>query len=205
MKSKKIISMILATVTALSLCLPAFAAFNPEDQTPTEVTASSSYKDDTIILGRIQPGEGTLIVTDEPNMMGDGDIMPFAANSRFLFSAEATNVKNIVTTRASNKVITRETTKGDIRVSGTLTYSPDPSESQSRAIRTGLCTYNATYDRFETSPSLYLLFENGAHNSHVINGTAMKASRNYYGFIRNLIEDNVHKVNGTVYYYDDYD
>lgn len=195
--------MVLATVAALSLCLPAFAASSPEDQMPAEIMAPSPYEDDTIILGRVEPGEGTLIVTDGPNTMGG--IMPFAANSRLLFSAEATNVKNLVATRASNKSITRETTKGDIRVSGTLTYSPDPSESQSRAIRTGLCTYNATKDKFETSPSLYLLFENGAHNSHVINRTAMKVSQKYYGFVRNLIEDNVHKVNGTVYYYDDYD
>ncbi len=202
MKNKKIISMALATVTAFSLCLPAFAASSLEDQMPAEVSALSSYEDNTIILGRIEPGEGTLTVTDTPDMMGG--IMPFL-NSRFLFSATATNVKNVVTTRASNKVITRETTNGDIRVSGTLTYSPEPSESKSRAIRTGLCIYNVVTDQFESSGPLSLLFENGVRNSHLVNRSAMESGRNYYGFVRNLIEDNVHKVNGTIYYYDDYD
>ena len=121
--------MALATVAALSPCMPAFAASNPEDPMRAKIMAPSPYEDDTVLLRRVEP----------------------------------------------------------------------------RAISTGLCTYNATKDKFETSPSLYLLFENGAHNSHVINRTAMKVSQKYYGFVRNLIEDNVHKVNGTVYYYDDYD
>lgn len=203
---KKTIAFILVLAMALSLSAVAFAEEGGdnwvENEMPLEekeivyfevVDKSNLLVDDdgVIVLGK----------EDEDATVSDAVVPdPHAPLTRAvsqLFSMTATNVKELLTTKSTNKTFTKSSlTNGYLNVSGTDNYS----DGVSMTYRVGGCYLDAYGGEFLTNATISRDFMSGIYQYDFIPQSNFNSNYTYYGFVRNLWQ-NSSTVSGTFYFY----
>lgn len=186
---KKAFAMLLSVLMLIALSVNCYAS---------ELILS----DGTIILGTEEDDEGYPGYFDDEVV----DVAPASTNRdslRFSWRAEA--VYDLLTTRnSSGKTVTLWNSSDHYRVEGQPHYTPRPTTVA--YCRAGLCYYNNNSGLFETNTnwsSDYFSDETGG--SVFINRTTMTSEITYYGFCKNLLNEDgeeTYKMSGTFYVYD---
>lgn len=153
---------------------------------------AANYSKPTITLGSVADDEGT----PEYFAQFDNELAP---NSRsLLFTLTATGVKDLLTTKAAGKEITKDSlTKAYVRVSGTLSHERDGSSP-----RGGLCFENFGTGQFDSYPGLYKDFTSGISGTLDISKRDLSNTTTYYGFVKNNYYADSGTISGKLNYYE---
>ena len=184
MKCRKILSLVLACVTVLSMSVPAFAA--EEDISIIDVNPDTVvYFEEVIGSPDMQTGELVEESAAAPRAVGDT-----------LFSMTATRVTQLLTTyNSAGKYFTGGNLDWDegVRISGTVTSSLGTGGSYK--VKVGACYYDPSTDTFVSVDGPYY-FTSGEYRSIVIskfpggyiNLQNFYNQEKYYGHITNWMQ-----------------
>lgn len=114
---------------------------------------------------------------------------------RDLFYMTANGVSDLLTTRPTNKFITRNSLEYDLVYFSCL-FTHSISSAPEGAMRTGLCRYDDRIDKFY--PEFFMPLKNGvAMKSGYIEKEEFQEGIQYYGFVKNLLSTGT--VSGNLY------
>lgn len=186
---KKLCAMALSLMMLVSLSVNCYAA-------------ETILPDGTIILGTEEDDEGYPGYFDDDVDVGVAPSSVSSESLRFSWKAEA--VYDLLTTRnSSGKTVTLWNSSYNYRVTGQPHYTPRPTRVS--FCRAGLCYYSSNSGLFETSSDwCHNAFSDETGGSVFIDRTTMTSEVTYYGFCKNLLNDDgetTYKMSGTFYVY----
>lgn len=184
-KMKKFVAMMFVLIMCTALSVPCFAA-------------ETILADGTVILGTAEDDEGY------PGYFGDEEIAVPQASNNLRFSFRAEEVYDLLTTRyATGKTVTLWNESYDYRVQGQPHFTPRPTTTS--YCRAGLCYYDSGSGTFKTNTNWYSnYFSDETGGTKYIDRTSMTAELTYYGFCKNLLNEDGgedYAMSGTFYVY----